>query len=86
VHDFFDIVGLSRSALPVDVRRACARLTRRTHPDFGQHGRGAGAGTNDRWLPVAPVRLEVAVDFVDMASVLDRMQVAFFRDGRPRPF
>jgi hypothetical protein len=31
--------------------------------------------------PPAWVRREVAVDFIDMSTVLDRMQRAFFRSG-----
>jgi hypothetical protein len=87
VHDFFDIVGLSRSAPPVEVRRACARLIRRTHPDFRCPGDEVGLPAVGR-LPVAesPVRRDVAVDFVEMATVVDRMQWAFFRNGSARVF
>jgi hypothetical protein len=87
VHDFFDIVGLSRSAPPVEVRRACARLTRRSHPDFGSPGAEASRpAAGPRSLNEPPVRRDVAVDFVELATVLDRMQSAFFRDGHRPTF
>lgn len=87
MHDFFDIVGLSRSAPPVEVRRACARLIRRTHPDFGHPGAETRLPAPEASLVIAsPVRRDVAVDFLEMATVLDRMQSAFFRDGHPRTF
>ncbi|MCC7042434.1 MAG: hypothetical protein IT183_01095 [Acidobacteria bacterium] len=87
MHDFFDIVGLSRSAPPVEVRRACARLIRRTHPDFGHPGAEARLPALEQSLGTAsPVRRDVAVDFLEIATVLDRMQSAFFRDGHRRTF
>lgn len=79
MHDFFDIVGLSRSAPPVEVRRVCARLTRRAHPDFQHPGDPLA-----RFLPFSdfdpPVqaRRDVAVDFVQMSAMLDRIQATFF--------
>jgi hypothetical protein len=85
VHDFFDIVGLSRSAPPVEVRRACARLIRRTHPDFGHPGAEARLPVLEQsFVTASPVRRDVAVDFLEIATVLDRMQSAFFRDGLRR--
>jgi hypothetical protein len=79
VHDLFDILGLPTNAPPSEVRRACARRPRRQHPDFddgaasmppGQPGPdlGAGDGMND----------EVAIDFVDVAPIVTRIQAAFF--------
>jgi hypothetical protein len=85
VHDFFDIVGLSRSAPPMEVRRACARLIRRTHPDFRCPGGEVGPPAPERLPEAEPlVRRDVAVDFVEMATVVDRMQSAFFRHGDAR--
>ena len=86
MHDFFDIVGLSRSAPPVEVRRAFARLIRRTHPDFRHPGGAADPGVERLTIAGSPVRRDVAVDFVEMAMVLDRIQSAFFRSGTPRAF
>lgn len=75
MHDLFDIVGLSRSARPLEVRRACARVVRRTHPDFQREGSSSEAP----WAAtMRPARRDVAVDFVDMAAVVDSMQASFF--------
>lgn len=83
MHDLFDIVGLSRSAPPVEVRRVCVRLNRRIHPDFclpaGTAGAAARSGPESR-----PVRLDIAVDFVAISTVIDRMQTSFFRNVHPR--
>jgi hypothetical protein len=85
VHDFFDIVGLSRSAPPVEVRRVCARLIRRAHPDF-DHRRGPLAAPETATSNVFSTsgRRDVAVDFVNMAALLDGMQASFFRSDPPR--
>lgn len=80
MHDLFDIVGLPRSAPPVEVRRAFARRVRRLHPDFGASDHSdLTAGRPP--VSYAAVRCEVAVDFIEMTTVLDRMQRAFFRNG-----
>lgn len=71
VHDFFEILGVSDDAPASEIRRACARRERRTHPDF-RHGE-PGA----RPAPPAP-RSDAAIDFVDMAAIVERMQGAFF--------
>lgn len=83
MHDLFDIAGLSRSAPPLEVRRVCARLVRRAHPDFHHEGVRRASLTAFIAEPrVSPARRDVAVDFVDMSSVLDRMQLAFFLNDR----
>lgn len=80
MHDFFDIVGLPRSAPPVEVRRVCARLTRRAHPDFRHPGFDA-AVTHRGPAAALPIRRDVAVDFADMSVLLDRIQASFFQSG-----
>ncbi len=75
VHDFFEILGVSDDAPASEIRRACARRERRSHPDF-RHGKNPV-----RPLPPAP-RADAAVDFVDVAAIIERMQGAFF--GRAR--
>jgi hypothetical protein len=80
VHDFFDILGVPDSAPPMEVRRVCAGRVRRSHPDF-QAGLGA-APSPDVSAETALPPQEVAVDFVDMSALLDRVQAAFFRDTR----
>jgi len=71
VHDFFEILGVSDDAPASEIRRACARRERRSHPDFRQGEPGA------RPAPPAP-RTDAAIDFVDMAAIVERMQGAFF--------
>lgn len=82
MHDFFDIVGLSRSAGPLDVRRVCARVVRRAHPDFQREGPGGRVpvAMPDSLTPSA--RRDAAVDFVDMSAVIDSIQASFFSNDR----
>ncbi|ODS57777.1 MAG: hypothetical protein ABS36_04855 [Acidobacteria bacterium SCN 69-37] len=88
MHDLFDIVGLSRSAHPVEVRRVCARLVRRAHPDFAYLPDVVAGSPADAWSAgtASPVRRDVAVDFLEMTAVLDRIQSSFFQhpDSRAR--
>lgn len=85
MHDLFDIAGLSRSAPPVEVRRVCVRLNRRAHPDFRRPGDTIGAAAG-RGPGAQPVCRDVAVDFVAISTVIDRMQASFFRNEHPRIF
>jgi hypothetical protein len=78
VHDFFDIFGIPSSAPPMEVRRVCARRVRRSHPDF--HVGNATLGLPEVTGDTTPASREVAVDFVEMGGLLDRMQASFFRD------
>jgi len=74
VHDYFHILGVSDSAAADEIRRASRRHVTRSHPDFRD---GASRG--------ALVRRElddIAIDFVDMAAIVDRMQAAFFGSDR----
>jgi curved DNA-binding protein CbpA len=78
VHDLFDILGLPVNAPASEVRRVCARRPRRLHPDFG--------GREPRVLPrasgSAASRDEVAIDFVRVADLVDRIQATFFGNAR----
>lgn len=78
MHDFFDILGLPSSAPPMEVRRVCARRVRRSHPDF--HLGGGTPASPDVTPEATPSSLEVAVDFVEIGALLDRVQAAFLRD------
>jgi hypothetical protein len=79
VHDFFEILGIPDNARACEVRRACARRIRRCHPDFRVPGTPVFEPVTS--LQDAPVvRGEVAVDFVDASSFIDRLQTAFFAD------
>jgi hypothetical protein len=60
VHDYFDIIGVSRHAPADEIRRASARRAWKWHPDA-----------------------DIAVDFIDMSAVVERMQVAFLAALRP---
>jgi hypothetical protein len=70
VHDYFEILGVAPDAHAMDIRRACARRASRPQPDFLEPGRQPGP----------PLQLaDVAVDFLDMSDIVERMRVAFFR-------
>jgi hypothetical protein len=73
VHDFFQILGVSDAAPAHELRRALRRRPARSHPDF-HHGAAAPLAPDDRALD------DVAIDFIDMHPIVDRMQAAFFRD------
>jgi hypothetical protein len=83
VHDFFEVLGLPRTAPASEVRRVCARRARRAHPDFraGLHAAADGPGPSspDEALPATR---DAAIDFVEMEACVDRMQASFF--GHPR--
>jgi hypothetical protein len=74
VHDFFDVLGLTGRAHPLEVRRVSARYIRRWHPDFAP-ARGA-----DDVPDVHPAR-DAAVDYVNPASLVDRIQASFFANA-----
>jgi hypothetical protein len=79
VHDYFEILGLPSNARASEIRRACARRVHIAHPDF----RGGSAGVltpapqSDRRDLDAHVP-DAAIDFVDVSSLVERIQVAFF--------
>ena len=84
MHDYFDILGVSRDARASDIRRACGRRSRRAHPDIWD-----GEGRERLTAPVgrdpflAPSELsDAAIDFVDAATLVDRMREAFFTGTR----
>jgi hypothetical protein len=74
VHDILDILGVPDGASGTEVRRACARRTRRSHPDF------ARATIAPVATPTLAAGAELAIDFVDMAVFIDAIQTAFFAD------
>jgi hypothetical protein len=77
VHDLFDILGLPTDARPSDIRRAYARRPRRPHPDFCDAG---AAGPSPALDPSALPPADVAVDFLNVSALLERLQSAFFAD------
>lgn len=84
MHDYFDIVGVSRGARAPEIRRACRR-SRPTHPDIGD-AEGAAVSECVRPAAVSAADLggagDAAVDFVEVAPIVERMRAAFFGTGR----
>jgi hypothetical protein len=77
VHDLFEILGLPTNAAASEVRRA-ARRPRRIHPDFEEAAVPATPAASPRPAGPAP---DVAIDFVSIATVIDRVRTAFFEAG-----
>jgi len=78
VHDYFDILGLPVDAPASEVRRACARRVHRAHPDFRARSSAILAAVVADWPSHESVSSDVAIDFVDVAPLVERMQAAFF--------
>jgi hypothetical protein len=80
VHDYFDILGVPSNAPAREIRQACARHVRRSHPDFFHAGcpRSAGSAAGSVADARTPAFPDAAVDFVEMTPLIDRMQIAFF--------
>jgi hypothetical protein len=80
VHDLFDVLGLSRNAPAGEIRRVCARRLRRSHPDFRSRNTEGAAFVSSSADVAFPG--DVAVDFVDVTRLLDRIELAFFHQHR----
>ena len=80
MHDYFDILGVSADAPAREIRLLCARHVRRSHPDFLQGGCPGSAHRPGGRAPElrTPAFPDAALDFVEMAPLIDRMQIAFF--------
>lgn len=74
MHDYFHILGVSDGTPADEIRRAARRHLERSHPDFRKRP--------DRVLPAHRAPDDVAIDFVDMAVLVERMQAAFFGSER----
>ena len=85
MHDYFDILGVSPDARASDIRRACCRHSRPAHPDIWDgesHNRAAAPGGETRdALPERTELFDAAIDFVDAATLVDRMRAAFFTES-----
>jgi hypothetical protein len=79
VHDFLDILGVPTDAAASEVRRACARRVRRIHPDFSD----ATSARDAESLPGDARQADIAVDFADMSTFVDRIEAAFFASRQP---
>jgi hypothetical protein len=77
MHDYFDILGVSPDACAREIQLACRRRAGATHPDF----RDEGPDGHPRG-PLSAEPVDVAVDFVEMGPVVDRMQASFFGNSR----
>jgi hypothetical protein len=78
VHDLFDVLGLPRNAPLGEIRRVCARRSRRSHPDFRSRTPEGAAPASRQPAADPAIPRDVAVDFVDVTSLLDRIELAFF--------
>jgi hypothetical protein len=88
VHDYFDILGVSRGAPASDIRRACGRHSRPPHPDIwdGDVRRSTGAShvpARDGGWALSD-SADAAIDFVDASTLVDRIREAFFIDSHPQ--
>ena len=76
MHDLFDVLGLPSNASIGEIRRVCAERVRRSHPDF----RAFAAHHEDGHLREARLPNDVAVEFIDVASLIDRIERSFFQE------
>ena len=84
MHDYFEILGVSRDARPSEIRRACRRRTRTAHPDICDGdavplAKRSGGRRTDR-LTLGRDFGDAAIDFLDAASFVDSMQAGFFSE------
>ena len=75
MHDYFHVLGVPEYAPADEIRRALRRRHGRSHPDFCQQSDAIPA-----LAPLASVHGldDVAIDFIEMSAVIDRMRDAFF--------
>jgi hypothetical protein len=86
VHDYFDILGVSQDARASDIRRACCRHSRPAHPDIwdGESQNRPVAASRGAIHDAGSALTELsdtAIDFVDAATLVDRMREAFFTES-----
>ena len=77
MYDYFDILGVSPDAGPHVIRRAERRRAAGVHPDFHQGERDPAATAKPARGPLTPDRVDEAVDFVDMSTIVPRLRAAF---------
>jgi hypothetical protein len=83
VRDYFDLLGGPRHAGAPEIRRARTRR-RAAHPDISDDDTVLGAGTPDAASePLERDLADAAVDFLQMAPIIERMRVGFFAPARP---
>ena len=78
MHDYFEIVGVAPNARPTEVRAACGRQRRATHPDVCEGDAPRCPDTRfDRQASQTEIG-DAAIDFVDAATLVEAMRAAFF--------
>lgn len=83
MHDYFDIIGIPEDASAREIRRACARRSGPSHPDFRLGPGSSGSSLAETAAaPALPESVDAAIDFVDMTPIVARMQAAFFTIAR----
>jgi hypothetical protein len=81
VHDYFDILGIPPGACAQEIRRAHHRRAGVSHPDVHDgETRPSPAQPSASTGGTPTSRGDVAIDFVEMSAVVDRMQAAFFTE------
>jgi hypothetical protein len=85
VHDFFDILGVSRGARAAEIRRACSRRVFRSHPDVHDaarpaSGRAVWSARIRHLATTAPLDRDAAIRFARVGPLVDRMRSTFFGD------
>jgi len=80
VHDYFEIVGVSPQADMREVRQAGRRRRESLHPDYSDcEPTDVSAVTRGADDPISDVAVvDAAIDFVNMRTIVARMQAAFF--------
>ena len=78
MHDYFDILGIPPGARAREVRLARRRRAGVPHPDVQDGETHTALAAVVKVAATSIADPDVAIDFVDVAAIVDRMQAAFF--------